>query len=886
MTWWRRVLKRDQLEHELDAELREHFDRLVVDFIATGHTQQEAKRLARLEFGGLDQVKEACRDERGTRWVDETLQDFRYGLRGFRKTPGFTSVAILTLALGVGANLAIFAVVDALLLRPLPVPKAAELVTISRWLENRSIGESFSYPQITDLANRQDLFASLAGIGTDITYVGPSDALEPTGVAWVSGGYFETLGLVPMAGRLLSKADDAPSASPAAVISYGYWTQRFHQSRDVVGRTLIVEGQQVPIVGITPEHFSGATVGDRSDITLAINARPILQPENSGVTGRGWRWLRILARPVPGLAREDLQARVNVVWRQLVEAALTPTMSADERRRSLSIGLKIADGARGTSRLRGELRLPLIVAMTLVTLVLLIACVNVANLLLARGATRRREIALRLAIGAGRRRILRQLLIESAMLAAAGAIGGVILASFGSAAVVELIAARIGGPDGWPIAIDTSRNWRLLGMTTLVTATITMLFGMVPAWRASGTPPGAAVQSTRIADSHGRLATALIVAQVSLSLVLVIGAGLFTRSLHNLRTLDRGFVPGNILLARFDPSRQRLPLPALRAFNQSVLSAVEQLPGVGAVSLAAVTPLRGGGITQSVGVNGIWSGLNEVHVNIVGPRYFEIMHTRQIAGREFVPDDDATASPVAMVNEAFVRDFLPDAAPIGSRVRMGNDKTEMQIVGIVEDAAYETLRDAPPPTLYVPYLQARPTSVTLLIEAQAPVAAVVTAIREAVQPRIPARPIEIHTLASQMEHSLSTERLMMNLTAVFGVLALALATIGLYGLMSYSVALRTREIGVRLALGARPALLVRMVLGSALRMVGIGVIIGLPLAWMASRLIARLVFGVSATDPMTIAAAVAILGSVGLVSAAVPARRAAAVDPVTSIHVE
>jgi predicted permease len=885
MTWWRRVFSRGRLESQLDAELRDHLDRLVADFIARGHSESEARRLARLEFGGMDQVKEACRDARGTRWVDETLQDARYGLRGFRKNPGFTIVVVVTLAIGVGANLAIFNVFDALLLRPLPVPRAAELVTMTRWMDGNS-GAHFSYPQVQALAERTDLFVALCGIGSDTVYVGPAEALEPAGAAWVSGRYFDTLQLTPLAGRLLIAADDTPAATPVVVLSHDYWSRRFGADPRIVGQALLIEGQQVPIVGVTPKGFAGATVGERADVTLAIHARAILQPENDGVTGTGWRWIRVLARPLPTLTREQLRAGVDVAWAQALERSLSPGMTPQARERARTMTVRVEPGASGTSQLRSSLRLALVAAMALVTLVLLIACVNVANLLLARGAARAREIALRLAIGASRVRIIRQLLVESAMLAASGVASGVLLGWLSSDVLVRLMAAGIGGPDSSAMFLDIAPNRRLVLVSAAIGAASTLFFGLVPALRASGIAPGVVSSGGRVAESQGRLASALIVAQVSLSLVLVIGAGLFTRSLSNLRAVDRGFIPDNVLLASFDPSRALMSSTDLQSLNRSLLAAARELPGVARASAAIVTPLQGGGMSQSMTVNGISTGLDEVHFNIIAPGYFDVLGTQLVVGRDFSDADNAGAPGAAIVNEAFVRKYVANRDPLGQHLTMSGPERDLTIVGVVKDAVYETLRAPAPPTAYASYLQARGRPMTLVINNAAPVAAVSAVLRELIQPRTPARPVRIRTFASQVENSLFSERLMMLLTSMFGVLALGLAAVGLYGLMAYTVSTRTREIGVRLALGARPARIMRMVVGNAIRMVMLGVILGLPLAWWAARSITRLVYGVTSTDPMTIAAAIAILGSVGMAAAAIPARRAAMVDPVTSIRVE
>ena len=399
-------------------------------------------------------------------------------------------------------------------------------------------------------------------------------------------------------------------------------------------------------------------------------------------------------------------------------------MTPEARERALSMTVRVEPGASGTSQLRGSLRLALVVAMALVTLVLLIACVNVANLLLARGAARAREIALRLAIGAARARIVRQLLIESAMLAAAGVASGVLLGWLSSDALVDLMAVSIGGPDASTVSLDVAPNWRLVMVSAAIGTAITLLFGLLPALRASAIAPGVVSTSGRVAESQGRLASALIVAQVSLSLVLVIGAGLFTRSLSNLRALDRGFIPGNVLLASFDPSRALMSSPDLQALNRSVLAAVKELPGVADVSAAIVTPLQGGGMSQSMNVNGVSTGLEEVHFNIIAPRYFEVLGTPFVAGRDFSDADDANAPGAAIVNEAFVRKYLADRHPLGQHLTMSGPARDLAIVGVVKDAVYETLREPAPPTVYASYLQARGRPMTLVVNNAAPIATV------------------------------------------------------------------------------------------------------------------------------------------------------------------
>ncbi len=672
MSWLARLFRRNRLEHQLDAELRDHFDRLVADGLAEGLSEDEARRRARLEFGGLDQIKEICRDARGTRWLEEIAQDVRYGWRGLQRNPGFTIVAVLTLALGVGANAAVFSVINALHLRALPVSDPDGLISLQRRIGNQN-GGNFSYPQVRDLAERRDLFQLLCGFGSDRVGVGPADSLEPTLVAWVSGHYYDTLGLTPQAGRLLTPADDEPGAAPAAVISDAYWTRRFGRTTDVIGQSILIEGVPVPIVGVHPRGFAGASVGEAPDLTLAIQARPVLRPDQPFYVGPGARWLRVLARPQPGLSREQLQARAGVVWKQRIEASLTAAMPQDERTRRLSEMLVVVSGRTGTSLVRSQFRVPLQIAMAFVILVLLIACVNVANLLLARGTTRQREIAVRLSIGAGRARIVRQLLTESALIALAGTAAGLAVAWAGSRALVTLMSAGQGPDASSGIALNLAPDWTMVAVTLLIATATTLVFGAAPAWQASRVAPGASMASGgRVAMSHGRLGSTLVVAQVALSLLLVIGAGLFVRTLHNLRTLDRGFGVEDVLLVGADATRSGYSGAKLAAFNDEVLAFIEGLPGVRAASVASITPLAGGGISQVIEVNGVKTGPDEMHVNTVGPRYFEAMQTPIVAGRDFAREDSATAPLVAIVNEAFARELHvrhePARAAVDGRV--------------------------------------------------------------------------------------------------------------------------------------------------------------------------------------------------------------------------
>jgi len=878
-------MKRRRHLDALDDDIRDHLERETADNIDRGMTPDAARAAAHRAFGNVALIKEDTRAVWIPVWVDQVVQDVRYAVRTLRRSAGFSAVVVLTLALGIGLNTGIFGLIDALLLRSLPVRNPQELIALTRIQGNQS-GESFSYPQVRFLAEQNDIFLSLCGSSVDTFNVGPPEALESTGGAWVSANYYETLGLVPMVGRLLAPDDDRPGASPAAVITDNYWARKFGRDPGAIGRPLLVEGVPVTIVGVSPPGFSGASVGNAADITLALSVLPQLKPERRSMLGVGGRWLKVLARPREGLSRDQLKGRLAIVWAQYLSSTVTPQMSPAARARALSPTLDLRAGATGSSPLRGQFRQPLLVLMGIVGLVLLIACVNVANLLLARAAARQREVALRLALGASRGRVVRQLLTESGLLAIVGGGLGIAVASFSSGMLVNLISS--GADASEAIALDLGTSWRVLAFTTLVTVTTTLLFGLAPAFRAAVVEPNLTMNasSNRVTGSGGHLASALVAAQVSLSLLLLIGAGLFVQTLQNLRTFDRGFRHEGVLLVGVDATRAGYDGPRLRAFYQQVLANAERLPGVTAASLSSITPLMGGGISLPIAVNGQPVAGGEIHGNLVAPRYFETLNTPIVLGRDFTFRDDATAPGVAIVNEAFVRQHMPNGSPLEQRVSVVGSPRELQVVGVVKDAVYEGLRQAPPPTVYGAYFQGGTGAVTLEVYGAGSLAQVASAIRAEVQPKLGGKLVKIQTLTSQLESSLVQERLMATLASAFGALALMLAAIGLYGVLAYTVVRRTNEIGVRLALGAQRSQVLGLVMRDAARMLALGTAIGLPAAWAASRLVSSMLFGLTTNDPLTIVLAIALLALTGLLAGYLPARRATKVDPLVALRCE
>ena len=645
------------------------------------------------------------------------------------------------------------------------------------------------------------------------------------------------------------------------------------------------------VVGISPPEFSGTTVGEPADITLPLGALPQVQPERAENIGPGGRWLQILTRPASGLSMDQLRVRVPAIWTGLVTAAFTPKTSQEARQRALAETLDIGSGATGTSDVRGRYRKPLYLLMTMVGVVLLIACANVANLLLARAVVRRHEMAVRLAIGAGRSRIVRQLLTESACLTVLGTAVGAGLAAIAGPALVYLI-----GSADHSVTLDLSPDGQVLAFTIAMAAATTLLFGLAPAFRASGPSAnlGDALKAGSLRGPRARVGRGLVVAQVALSLLLLVGAGLFVRTLGNLRTLDPGFRSEGVLLVHVDATRAGYDPAELRRFNQSIVALAEGLPGVQSASLSLVPPLLGGGISLGIAIDGQpIEGPNgsECDVNIVAPRFFETLGTPVLRGREFAPNDDDSAPRVVVVNEAFAKRYLGPGNPLGRRLSVTGfgpiSSRNALVVGVVKDAVYERLRDAPPPTVYAPYAQMGAGDVTVEVYAPGGLSAVAAAMRQEVQPKVPATvPLQIRTMNEQIESGLGRERVMALLGTAFGVVALTLAAVGLYGVLSYTVARRTKEIGVRIALGAQRAQVLAGVLRDAVWMLTIGVALGLPMVWMMSRLAVSFLFGLSPYDPATVTGAAAMLFFVGLAASLFPARRASRVDPVMALRRE
>jgi predicted permease len=859
-------------DRELREEIEAHLAMAKRDRMERGEGAESAEQSARLEFGNRVLVEETTREMWGWTFLERLWQDLRYGVRCMRRSPGFTAVAVGSLALGIGANTAIFSLIDALMLRLLPVKEPQKLLQISKTGDF----DTMSYPAVKLLSEQTEIFSNVAGFnGYWVFPVGPAGAIRNVPGALVTGSYFETLGLNPAAGRLLTPDDDQPGAPLAAVITDGYWERAFGRRPTVVGETIRVNGRAVTIVGVSPPGFTGANVGSRADLMMPVSAVPAIKPEAASLPGPGNDWLITLVRLRDGITPEQALARLAAIWPGLSDRAINPSWPPDRKRSIQDARFVLKPGGTGWSFLRGLFRKPLFALMGLVGLVLLIACANVANLLLARSAARQKEIAVRLATGAGRGRIIRQLLTESALLALVGATVGVGLAALTSRALVSTISTP-----NLRLTFDLAPNWRVLGFTAAVAIATGLAFGIAPAFQSTAAGPGSMLKDGGRRVS--RLLPSLVTVQIALSLVLLVAAGLFVRTLDNLESLDPGFRREGVLLVDVEGRRS--------TGARELVEAARQIPGAISASISTHTPLSGSTWSEPVARpgeplprrdNAIFTG--------AGPGYFETMGIALLAGRPFSPQDAGEIPTVAVVNEELVRRMFPGEAPLGRHLTAAvrGNRVDLEIVGVARNTTQQGLRAAAYPLVYVPYdqLHAEIPS-TLEVRAAGGLGAAASALQRAIQAKLPESSIEVRQLSTQVESTIALERMMATLAGGFGSLALALSCVGLYGLLNYGVVRRTREIGIRMAMGAQRREVIGREVMSALRLVAGGMALGVPAIWVGSKWVQSMLFGLAPNDPGTIAGSAVVLGVAALAAAFVPARRASRIDPMTALRHE
>ncbi len=884
------------------AEIEAHLALETEQLKEQGLSEEEARIAARRAFGNVTRAQERFYESGRWLWWDHLAQDLRYGLRMLARNPGFTVVTVLTLALGIGANTAIFSLLNAVMLRELPVQSPKQLVLFGKGKAGGSSGdfastELYSYPFYREMRQKNQVFSDVSAMLSVLFTkmhgaVGGSAELEPMDVQLVSGSYFSFLGVEPVLGRSFTEAEDEPAGGhPVAMISYSWWDRRLAHDPAAVGKTVTLGSTVYTIIGITPPGFFGTTVGESPDLWIPLSMEKQVSPGWNGLDNKWFQSLFILGQLKAGVGAGQAQANVNLLARQIWQEQAGSTLTKRQQEDLQHAQIELTPAARGLPHIRYVASLPLQILMAVVGLVLLIACANIANLLLARATTREREIAMRMSLGAGRVRLIRQMLTESLLLALSGGAVGVVLAWWAGGGLLAMVPH---GPD--PLPLDVAPDARVLGFTFAVSLATALLCGIAPALRATRIALGPLLKEGRGAVSVARrtpLAKALIVSQVALSLMLLTAAGLFLRTLVNLSNVDTGFNKENVLLFGIDPASvgYKEDLRVISLYQQ-IEQRVSALPGVRAASISFFT-FDQGEWTNWVSVTGRTPTPQDdimVTHNVVGPGYFATMGIPLLLGRAFGPQDTANSPKVAIINETFARWYLPGGSPIGRHFGLGNDpkdSNDIEVVGVVKDAKYQDLRERPFPAAYYPYPQIVQYVNDFEVRYSGKPQAIIPKVRRAIGQVDHSLPVVYQgTMVEQVNRSLAGQTLIARLSTFFGLLAAFLACLGIYGLMSYAVTRRTNEIGIRMALGAERTGVLWMVMRESLTLVAIGVAIGIPAALAAGRLVASALYGLKATDPTTIALAALAMMAVAALAGYLPARRAARVDPMVALRYE
>jgi len=894
----KRFFRRSHWDDERARELEAHLAIEADENIARGMSPREARDAARRKLGNTTRIREDIYQMNTITIVDAAWRDLRYGARLLRLNPGFAVIAILSLALGVGANTAIFQLLDAVRLRTLPVmnPHGLMEIRIAEAPNGRTGQFSGRRPNLTNplwerIRDRQQVFSSaMAWSGAPFNLTAGGEARYAQGL-WVSGDFFATLGVPALAGRVLATTDDQRGcAAPPAVISYGFWQREFAGSPGAIGRNLMLNGHSYEIVGVTPPAFFGVEVGKAYDVAIPLCAEPLSRGERSGLDKSDVWFLAAFGRLKPGWSAERASAQLASISGPMFQETVPARYRAEDATNYRNFRLGAFDASTGVSTLRRNYESPLWLLLATTGVVLLIACANLANLMLARATAREREVAVRLAIGASRGRVVRQLLAESLLIAAIGAASGALLAQWLSRFLVDFLTSA-----NAPIFVQLALDWRIFAFTSLLAVATCLVFGLMPALRVTGTAPGAAMKagSRGASDSRERfgLRRALVVTQVALSLVLLVGALLFVRSLRNLMTVDAGFLQDGLLVVNLDLRKAGIPPARRTAFYDEITSRLSALPAVSAGAQAFIVPVSGSGWNNNIVVNGVRQPDN-VNFNSVSGDYFRTMGTPILNGRSFSAQDTPASEKVAVVTDGFARKYFPNQNPIGQVFQIeegpGQPRPSIHIVGVVKDTKYTDLREPFRPLAFFATSQETEPDAGLqvVLRSTAPVSTITAEVSAAVASFSPAIITQFQTMESQVRDSLLRERLMATLSGFFGGLAALIATIGLYGVMSYMVARRRNEIGIRMALGAGRGDVVRMVMREAALLLAAGVAAGLAIAVLAARTASSLLFGLHPGDPSTLAMAAVGLGAVAMVASYLPALRAARLEPTEALREE
>jgi predicted permease len=891
------IFGRDARQRELAEELESHLQMHIEDNIRAGLSPEEARRQALIKLGGVQQTKERFRRQSGVPMLEDLWKDLRYGVRMLAKQPGFTAVAVLALALGIGVNTAILSAVNGFVLRPLPIEKPAELVAPywGRKMDTQVWGK-FSYPNYEDLREQNQSFSDLcawtetsAGISSsESRNAGDSERAEVVWGDLVSGNFFEVMGVKPLLGRgFLPEENLTPNAHPVVVLSYSFWQRRFNADAAIVGNTIYLNGQPFTVIGVTPESFLGATFYLRKAFWAPLMMAQKFGRRAEWKTDRSYALFNLYGRLKPGLTMAQAETDLNLVAGNL--AQLYPRENADTK---IQLTTEVDGRYEGATRV---IKYGGVLALCISGLVLLVACANVANLMLARATTRAKEIGIRLAIGAGRGRIVRQLLTESMLLAVLG--GGL---GLGLAYQVSGVIMATFPPVPYPASLDFAPDGYVLKWMLVVSLLTGVIFGLAPALLASRTDLVAVIKGAAAQPSRSRrrwnLRDALVVAQVTISIVVLICAGLFIRSLGKVRQTDPGFQTENLVTMMINPSLLAYDdKETTKRFFPELLRRIEAQPGVRTAALVNEMPLAVGHLSSGpILKEGESDPLPNQGVNsdysFVTPKYFDTLRTPLVQGRDFTDRDDADEPPVVIVNQEFARRFYGSAEQaMGKRFRFSQGTPLMEIIGIAKDGLYHSLYEARRLYMFLPVYQHPRTGMTLMISAES--AGALSAVTESARREIAQMDSRLPVVGVMMaEENLSLAywgpSVAAGMALTFGVLALVLATIGLYGVMTYAVSQRTREIGIRMALGAQVGDMLRLIVSQGMRMVLIGVVLGLVGAFAMTRVLGSLLLGVGTTDLVTFLGVAALLIAVALLACYLPARRAARVDPLVALRHE
>lgn len=883
----RSLFRRKTVIREMDEELGMFLDMAAQEKMQGGLSHDDALREVRLERGSLEIAREAVGSAGWESILETFWQDIRFGFRTLRQHPGFAGVVVTTLALGIGANTAIFSLINALILRTLPVSNPGTLVELLHQYPGEPAFNGFSLDSYKIIRDGNHVLSDLLVDSPDLFEV-RGETLETHKVigGYLSGNFFESLGPRPAIGRFIgAEADDLGHPSPVAVVSWSYWKSKYNLDPTILGKQIVVNDTPVTIIGVTEQGFAGLLSQEMSqDILLPVSMEPVVHHSSLG-----WGSMWLVGRLKPGISIDQARAEMAVLFDSAIQA---PDVGPYVRQMKFKMEL----AASGISTpLRQMLRTPLLALMVIVGLVLLIACANLAGLLLARGASRRHEMAMRACLGAGRLRLVRQVLTESLMLSLFGMLLGVLIAYFGVRGILRVITS---GRQvvGLPVHIDafTHPDTHVLLFTCVIAVLTALLFGVVPAVSLSSLPAPGLQQIARIGESKSwrRFSKSLVVVQVALSTVLLSATALFVGYVSNLRDLDLGFRRDNLLLVSLDSSHSGYDSQRWSGLSQQLLAQLESLPGVRSATFSETTPMSGTGASSMALVKGHPENHREVSISFVAPNYFQTYGTPLMAGRDFSSSDQGEHL-VAIINQTMARDYFGTSNPIGSYVTLdhitlrGDDTPTYEIVGIVGDAKYNDLRQPTPRTIYLSAYQEGRIVSQVTLRTDIDPEAMISAVRQTVASVMKTVPIgRVQTMTDQIDASIVPERLVAILSTWFGALGALLTAVGLYSLLAYTVARMTNEIGVRMALGAKPSDMLWMVLTDALRMVCLGLLIGIPLAFASKRLATALIDGLSVQSPIPIVVGIAALIVIALCASYLPARRASHVDPMVSLRYE